>query len=206
MNMQSVPNGVLQLERRFEAPRDIVFALWTQPGHIVNWWGPRGHSLDHCEQDFREGGRWRFCIRNAGNGDRTWTWGIYREIITPEKLVFSYSMDWHRYETLVTLTFEDLGGATLVRVHQAEFLNPDDVADHSWGWMSTIDKFGEYLTEIMAANLMRSELHDAKYRNGVAEDIAAAAERAAREQKERPGDVMPPSVEAGKTGELPPGH
>jgi uncharacterized protein YndB with AHSA1/START domain len=200
----STKGKVLEIERRFEAPRDVVFSLWTSPRQIVQWWGPRGHFLDHCEQDFRVGGRWRFAIAGADGSAPTWTWGIYREIVAPERLVFSYSMDWHRHETLVSIAFEDLGDATLMRFRQSEFLTDDDCADHSWGWLSALDKLGDHISRMYSVGILNMDIFRIERQDGVAEDIAEARRRAEQELRERPGDTVPPSVEARKSMVPPP--
>jgi len=182
MNIHSISDRVLTFERRFEAPRDVVFALWTHPRHLIRWYGPRGHSLSQCELDFQEGGTWRFCM-NRGDED-VWVWGSYREIVAPEKLVFSHSMDWHRYETLVTLHFDDLGdGTTLMRFRQAEFRTLEDCADHHWGWHSALDVLADYIIGLKGLGLLHPELYNQDRRDGVAEDYAAAAASAAEERR-----------------------
>lgn len=189
MNIHSMSGRVLTFERRFEAPCDVVFSLFTHPRHIIRWWGPRGHSLTVCEQDFREGGKWRYCM-NRGDED-VWVWGTYREIVAPEKLVFSYSMDFHRYETLVTIFFDDLGDATLMRFHQGEFGSTSDCNDHYWGWMSTLDKMVEQMLRLQGAGMLRPDIYDPHHRDGVAEDYSEAAARA-KAERESGMQITPP--------------
>ena len=50
----------LVLTRTLNAPRELVFQAWSHPKHLVRWWGPTNFSPPHCEQDFREGGKYRF--------------------------------------------------------------------------------------------------------------------------------------------------
>jgi uncharacterized protein YndB with AHSA1/START domain len=192
MNVHNMSDRVLTFERKFNAPRDVVFSLWTHPRHLVRWYGPRGHSLTVCEQDFREGGSWRICMDRGG--EEVWIWGTYRQIVVPEKLVFSSSMHFHRYETLVTIHFDDLGdGTTLMRFRQGEFGNPQDCADHSWGWNSALDCLMDYMLRLRDAGNLRADVFDANRRDGLSEDFAEAAARA-KAERER-GDVfVPPSV------------
>ncbi|HRT52524.1 MAG TPA: SRPBCC domain-containing protein, partial [Flavobacteriales bacterium] len=51
-----ISKRTLVLTRRLNAPRELVFAAWTDPKHLVRWWGPKDFTLPHCEQDFRVGG------------------------------------------------------------------------------------------------------------------------------------------------------
>src|SRR5690348_11911501 len=82
---------VLVLTRVFDAPPSLVFQAFAKPEHLVRWWGPKDFTLPVCEQDFRVGGTYRFCMR-APDGTDHWVWGEYLEITEPTKLVFS----WHR--------------------------------------------------------------------------------------------------------------
>ena len=50
---------VLVITRVFDAPRELVFKAWTDPGHAKRWWGPRDYPVTHLEMDVRPGGSWR---------------------------------------------------------------------------------------------------------------------------------------------------
>ena len=76
----------LLIERIFDAPRELVFSAWTDPKHMVQWWGPQGFASTVLTMDFRIGGSYRIHMRSPGNTDH-WTQGIYREIVPPERLV-----------------------------------------------------------------------------------------------------------------------
>ena len=79
---------VLVIERLFDAPRSLVFKVWTHPEHLMRWWGPHGFTLPSCRIDLRPGGVWRFCMRSP-EGNNYWQQGVYREIMEPERLVFT---------------------------------------------------------------------------------------------------------------------
>ncbi|MGB5080605.1 MAG: SRPBCC domain-containing protein [Burkholderiales bacterium] len=53
----------MTLSRVFDAPRELVFRVWSDPGHLKQWWGPKGFTLPGCEMDFRTGGAYRFVMR-----------------------------------------------------------------------------------------------------------------------------------------------
>jgi uncharacterized protein YndB with AHSA1/START domain len=78
----------LVIERVFDAPPELVFQAWTQPAHLARWWGPKGFTNPVCEVDLRVGGAWRIVMR-APNGVEYPGGGIYREIVVPERLVFT---------------------------------------------------------------------------------------------------------------------
>ena len=69
MNMHSpadrATGAALEITRVFDAPRDLVFSLWSNPEHVKRWWHPSGFTTPTFEMDFREGGRYRYCIRKG---------------------------------------------------------------------------------------------------------------------------------------------
>ena len=87
----------IRVERIFDAPRDHVFSIWTDPELIPEWWGD-GTVVE--EMDVRPGGSYRF--RTAHGVIE----GEYREVVIPEKLVQTFQ------NHLQTLEFEDLGDQT----------------------------------------------------------------------------------------------
>ena len=101
-------------ERVFDAPRDRVFAAYTEPELIPQWWGPRRTTTIVEEMDVRPGGTWRFLSRDS-NGDEIRFSGIYREVTPPERIVQTFEWEGMPGHVIVeTATFEDLGGRTKV--------------------------------------------------------------------------------------------
>jgi len=82
----------LVITRVFDAPRLLVFKAWTEPEHLVRWWGPRGFTTPSCKMDVRPGGAFRFHMRSPEGTDH-WLRGAYREIVEPERLVFSWAWE-----------------------------------------------------------------------------------------------------------------
>jgi len=140
----------LVVARVLDAPRRLVFNAWTDPGQAAHWWGPKGFTTISCDMDVRLGGAWRRSMRSPAGTVHT-ARGVYREIVAPERLVFTYAWDDAagnpRHETLVTITFaEDRGGKTRLTLHQAVFETVAARDDHRGGWTSCLDRFAEYLT------------------------------------------------------------
>jgi uncharacterized protein YndB with AHSA1/START domain len=77
------------LTRLFDAPRHLVFEAMTKPEHIKRWWGclGEGYAVPVCEVDLRVGGKWRFVNRHP-KGEAAF-YGVYQEIVPPERLVFT---------------------------------------------------------------------------------------------------------------------
>lgn len=101
--------------RRFvEAPPDLVFAVWTEPEHLRNWWGPRRFELVICESDPRPGGRYRFVQRAADGLEHTFR-GVYREVDRPHHLIRTLTYAGAPAdESVETLTFQRDGRGTLI--------------------------------------------------------------------------------------------
>jgi len=80
----------LVISRVFDAPRELVFKAWTEPEHLVRWWGPKGHTTPYCEIDLRPGGVMHHCMRSPEGRD-VWSKGVFREIVVPERIVLTDS-------------------------------------------------------------------------------------------------------------------
>jgi uncharacterized protein YndB with AHSA1/START domain len=137
---------VLEIERIFDAPRSLVFKAWTEPEHLVHWYGPRGFTLRSCKLDLRPGGSWRSCMLSP-EGREYWVKGVYREIVEPERLVFTYAHENQDgtvvNETLVT--FAEQRGKTKLTLRQAIFESVKERDSHRGGWNSSLDRLVEYL-------------------------------------------------------------
>jgi uncharacterized protein YndB with AHSA1/START domain len=100
------------VERVFDAPRGRVFAAFTDPELVPQWYGPRNTTTVVDVMDVRAGGSWRFVSRDS-NGDETGFRGTYREVTPPERIVQTF--EWEGmpgYVSVETATFEDLGERT----------------------------------------------------------------------------------------------
>jgi uncharacterized protein YndB with AHSA1/START domain len=146
-----IEERVLVLSRTFDAPRALVFKLWTQPEHLARWWGPRGHIVVSWMADVRPGGKFRFHVRSPENTDH-YASGVYREVKAPERLVFSTAWEHPdgtpKHETEVTLTFAETDGKTKLTLRQATFESVNARNLHSEGWSSTLDVLAEYLVTL----------------------------------------------------------
>lgn len=148
---------VLTIERVFDAPRELVFRVWSSPEHIVRWWGPKGYRLGHCEMEFREGGAWRFAMQPRPDYQH-WIHGVYREIRPPERLAFTYINDADGQEMLVELDFLAEGQKTRLKFRQAEFMSVLERNAHNGGWTETFDIVDIYLDLLQHGRLGPSPL------------------------------------------------
>ncbi|NUM55834.1 MAG: SRPBCC domain-containing protein [Candidatus Hydrogenedentes bacterium] len=139
---------VLLITRVLDAPRELVFKVWTQPQHLAQWWGPKNFTTPDCNIDVRPGGFYRIHIR-SGEGKDYWMQGVYREVVEPERLVFTFSWDTPEgkrgHETIVTVLFEDANGKTKFTFHQAVFESDSSRNDHNTGWSECFDRLAAYV-------------------------------------------------------------
>ena len=104
----------LVFERVFDAPRELVRRVMTDPSRVTNWWGPHGYSTTVEEMDVRPGGRWRW-INHTTGGESAPFKGEYLEVVPFEKIVQTQIFDVPGFDdraAINTMTFEDLGGRT----------------------------------------------------------------------------------------------
>lgn len=111
--MTPTARGV-QIERVFDAPRERVFAAYTDRELIPQWWGPRDTTTVVDQMDPRPDGSWRFIVRHSDRSEQAFR-GTYREVAAPERIVQTFEWEGMPGHVVVeTVTFEDLGGQTKV--------------------------------------------------------------------------------------------
>lgn len=138
----------ITITRVLNAPRERVFEAWTRPEHLTKWFGPRDFSAPEVSVDLRPGGAWRACIRSPEGRDY-WMHGVYREIIPPERLVFTHvweeGHDSPGHETLVSVTLEDQGGKTKLTFHKAMLESVAERISQGTGWSECLDRLAQLL-------------------------------------------------------------
>jgi len=105
--------------RVLDAPRALVFAVFTDPKHLAKWWGPNGFTTTTHAHEFRAGGVWRFVMHGPDGRDYQ-NRITYQEIVPPERIVYRHdgAVDVEPVEFTQTLTFEDIGnGQTRLTWH-----------------------------------------------------------------------------------------
>jgi uncharacterized protein YndB with AHSA1/START domain len=146
--MAAASDRELLITRVFDAPRELVFSVWTRPEQVTRWWGPNDFTLPVCEMDFRVGGSYKYCMRSP-EGEDHWVWGEYREIDEPERIVFTWQRkDLQgnlRSDSVVTVTFEETQGKTRFTLHQGVFEFAEDGAEHYGGWSECMDRLEMYV-------------------------------------------------------------
>jgi uncharacterized protein YndB with AHSA1/START domain len=137
----------LTLVRVFDAPRERVWREWTEPEAFADWFGGAESEvpLSTVSMDVRPGGSWRLTMY-ASPGRREIHWnGEYREVVEPERLVFTIS-DRDNVDELVTVVLTDLGdGRTELRLEQRGRLTPEEYDRAEGGWAAFLDRMAERL-------------------------------------------------------------
>jgi uncharacterized protein YndB with AHSA1/START domain len=145
------PGQALEIVREYKAPRERVFAAWTDPEQAARWWVPQGLALVSCKMDVRPGGGWHRRMREP-DGRIVTKWGAYREVVVPERLVFTYISEYADGrvdpETLVTVTLEDLGGRTRLTLRHEAFWSEEARVSHVGGWTGSLERLGQFVAAV----------------------------------------------------------
>ncbi|MBS1584696.1 MAG: SRPBCC domain-containing protein [Bacteroidetes bacterium] len=155
----------LVIVREFNAPRELVFKAWTEAQHLAKWWGPKGLDLMVNKLDLQPGGIFHYRMI-APDGTTLWGRFIYKEIVSPEKLVFISSFSDEKgdiksmpmlpvfpAEILNIVTFEERNGKTILTLkgHPVNASKEEMDVYHSMfenmnaGFAGTLDKLYAHL-------------------------------------------------------------
>ncbi|MEZ5168852.1 MAG: SRPBCC domain-containing protein [Acidimicrobiales bacterium] len=150
------------IERVFDAPIEVMWEMWTDPGHFAAWYGPTGASVPQVEMDVQVGGRRLVCMEmQTPNGPmQMWFAGEYREVARPTRLVYTeFLADEHGNAlspeatgmpadhpsvTEVIVELEDLGGRTAMRMTHVGV--PADSGGAA-GWAMAFDKLAAHVVD-----------------------------------------------------------
>jgi uncharacterized protein YndB with AHSA1/START domain len=150
VNVATKPLAELVIKRDIAAPRARVFAAWTDISQAALWWVPKGCTLLDCAIDLRVGGTWRRRMRTSDGGIVS-KHGVYREIVPPERLVFTYNTEYPDgrvdSETVVTITLVEVGDRTRLTLQHVNFATEALATSHHGGWTTALDGLFAYLAE-----------------------------------------------------------
>ncbi len=150
MSTSDASNRTLTIKRTLKAPIQLVWGAWTQPEHIVNWWGPKGMETKVIEHDFSVGGSWKYSMEMP-DGNEFIAEGVYSEIVELQKIITSADFKPMTEGVELQILLQAEGDQTIFTfnvVHPTEeyckqqldmgFLN---------GWGSVFDRLEELLAE-----------------------------------------------------------
>ncbi|MGH6819472.1 MAG: SRPBCC domain-containing protein [Methylocella sp.] len=146
------------ITRIFDAPSELVFKMFTDPKHLARFWGPAGFTSTVREMDPRPGGTFRLEMRGP-DGATYPCEGLYREVITPERIVYSGGPDCGHPcggglppRALVTITFAGHDGKTTLTINtRFESIADRDAAvkmGFNTGWASSLDRLADLLEKL----------------------------------------------------------
>jgi uncharacterized protein YndB with AHSA1/START domain len=142
------------ITRVFDAPRELVFRMWTEPEHMAQWWGPQCFTNPVCELDPRPGGKILIHMRGPDGTVYPMT-GIFREVVAPKLIVFTAfaedSEGNRLLESLTTVTFAAQGKKTKLTVNATAKgltpIAPQMLAGMEAGWTQSLEKLADLLAK-----------------------------------------------------------
>jgi len=139
----------LIITRKLNAPVELVWEVWTNPEHIVNWWGPNGFTNTITKMDVVPGGEWHLVMHGPDGTDYK-NPSIFKEIVPFKKIVYEHVSS---PGFVATIDFEDQGEQTLINWHMLfetaeQFIQVVKTFKADEGLKQNIEKLNVYLTSI----------------------------------------------------------
>ena len=148
--MSTFPSEVtLIVRRRISAPVERLFAYWTEPAHLMRWWGPTGVTCDSATLELRVGGRYRIANRFA-DGRVVWISGVFEVVAPPHQLVYTWQLSSgdapadDRAVERVSVSFTPAGDATDILIVHERIGDDDARAGHEQGWNACLDRLSAF--------------------------------------------------------------
>ena len=149
-------NSEVVITRTFDAPRRLVWQAWTDPKHVMQWWGPAGFNNESCTSDLRVGGRFQLEMR-APDGNVYPCVGTFREIVAQERIVYEgEAAEGHPCgagippRAVVTISFAEQQGKTRLTLHtrfaSAERKEAAAAARFVVSWEEVMGRLDDFLT------------------------------------------------------------
>jgi len=128
LDLEQDPRSIIGT-RVLDAPRELVFSVWTDPKHLAQWWGPDGFTTTTHAFDFRPGGVWRFVMHGPDGRDYQ-NRIIFDEIVPPERIVYRHDggEDVEPVQFAQTVTFEDFGNGQTRLIWHGTFPSAEERA------------------------------------------------------------------------------
>ncbi|MFI5220121.1 MAG: SRPBCC family protein [Bacteroidia bacterium] len=113
--MGDTSNREIITTRLLNAPRELVWEAFTNPKHVIHWWGPNGFTNAIHEMNVKPGGVWRFMMHGPDGRDYP-NKIVFIEVVKPERLIYKHSgdEDTEPVNFHVTVTFDNQGEKTLL--------------------------------------------------------------------------------------------
>ena len=138
----------LEIKRQIEAACDRVYAAWTDPVQLKQWFGPENVQTHDFIADVRVGGKFRWDLTSS-EGERMAVGGEYRELRPGRKIVFTWQWeddeDWENNVSVVTVELTDRDDGTELRLTHERLPNEASRDGHTTGWNSALDKLAKFV-------------------------------------------------------------
>ena len=139
----------MEIKRVINAPRARVYAAWTDPAQLKEWFGPENVQTRQLVADTRVGGKFVWDLINS-DGEKMTMRGEYRELQPGKRIVFSWQWqddeDWENHISVVTVELADAEGGTELRLTHEQLPNEESRDGHTRGWNSALDKLGKFFS------------------------------------------------------------
>src|SRR3954462_4045273 len=138
----------LRLHRELSGPPPVVFRACIEPDELAKWWGPHGFTTPEIDLDLRVGGGYRLGMQPPG-AELFHLSGEFRVIEPPAHLVYTFRWEEPHpddRETVVDLSFRDLGDGTDLVLVQSGFATEERHALHDAGWTDSLDRLEELMS------------------------------------------------------------
>jgi uncharacterized protein YndB with AHSA1/START domain len=133
----------LEIKRLIKAPRDRVYAAWTDPAQLKQWFGPENVETHDLIADVRVGGKFRWDLTNS-EGEKMTCRGEYRDLQPGKRIVFTWQWDddevWENHTSIVTVELSDREDGTELRLTHQQLPNEESRDGHTAGWNSALNK------------------------------------------------------------------
>lgn len=139
----------LEIKRFIDAPRDRVYAAWTDPAQMKQWFGPENVQTRELVADVRVGGKYRWDLTNS-EGEKMTCRGEYRELQPGKRIVFTWHWEddevWKNHTSVVTVELSDRDGGTELRLIHEKLPSEESRDRHNEGWNGALDKLEKFFS------------------------------------------------------------
>ena len=133
----------VHIERLIDTTPELAFRTWIDPEAMQRWYCPDDGVVAEATADVRVGGQWRVAF-GASTEELYREHGVFHEVEPPRRLVYTSTFtfpDGRSFETLMTVSFDECDGKTLLTVHDARYPSAEERDAHARGWPSFIDRY-----------------------------------------------------------------
>ncbi len=148
--MKTQENVRLEIKRFINAPRNRVYAAWTDVEQLKQWFGPEKVRTRDIIADARVGGKYQWDLVDP-EGEEMTVFGEYRELVPGRKIVFTWKFeddeDWKNHTSVVTVELSDRDGGTELRLIHEQLPSEQSRNGHNDGWNSALDKLEKFVSK-----------------------------------------------------------